>query len=210
MRGKLVVVLAVILIAAGLALAFVLTQRIRFTPDTSMTVPPGVSASVPTQPASRSARALPWSIPERVVIPAIGVNAPVTEVGLNKDGTVQTPPLGNQNLAGWYRFSVTPGQAGSSVIVGHVDSYTGPSVFLDLKNLHKGDVVKVKLADGRTVAFAVDGVQVASKTSFPTRAVFGNTKFPSLRLVTCGGPFDYGTGHYLDNIVVYAHLLGGA
>jgi LPXTG-site transpeptidase (sortase) family protein len=207
MRGTLVVVLAVILIAAGLA--FVLTQRIRFTPDTSTTVPPGVSASVPAQPASPSARALPWSIPERVMIPAIGVNAPVTEVGLNKDGTAQTPPLGNHNLAGWYRFSVTPGQTGSSVIVGHVDSYTGPSVFLDLKNLLKGDVVKVKLADRQTVTFAVDGVQVASKTSFPTQAVFGNTKFPSLRLVTCGGPFDYSTGHYLDNIVVYAHLLGG-
>jgi hypothetical protein len=53
----------------------------------------------------------------------------------------------------------------------------------------------------------VDGVQVASKTAFPTQAVYGNTSYSSLRLVTCGGPFDDAAGHYLDNIVVYAHLL---
>ncbi len=207
--GKLVPGLAVILIMAGLTLAGVAAHAIRLAhaPDPSTTIPTWVSASVPAQ-ASPSAGSMPASVPMRVIIPAIGVNSPVMIVGQNNDGTVQTPPLGDHNLAGWYDHSVTPGQRGSSVIVGHVDSYTGPSVFFDLKNLRPGDAVEVQLADGRTAVFTVDGTQVTSKTSFPTQAVYGDPGFPSLRLVTCGGPFDYATGHYLDNIIVYADITG--
>ena len=205
---KLVSGLAVVLVAAGLALAGVATQAIRLghAPDSSTTVPRGVSVSVPAQASPKAIKALVWSVPVRVIIPAISVNAPVTEVGLNQDRTVQTPPLDDHNLAGWYKYSVTPGQTGSSLIVGHVDSYTGPSVFSQLKELHKGDTVQVRRADGQLVIFTIDGVQVASKTTFPTQAVYRNTGYPSLRLVTCGGPFDYADGHYLDNIIVYAHL----
>lgn len=205
---KLVSGLAVVLVAAGLALAGVATQAIRLVPapDGSTTVPRGVSASVPPQAGTEAIKALAWSVPVRVIIPAISVNAPVTEVGLNQDRTVQTPPSDGHNLAGWYKYSVTPGETGSSLIVGHVDSYTGPSIFFRLKELHKGDTVQVKRADGQLVIFTIDGVQVASKTAFPTQAVYRNTGYPSLRLVTCGGPFDYANGHYLDNIIVYAHL----
>ncbi len=206
--SKLVSGLAVALVAAGLALAGVATQAIRLVPapDGSTTVPRGVSASVPPQAGTEAIKALAWSVPVRVIIPAISVNAPVTEVGLNQDRTVQTPPLDAHNLAGWYKYSVTPGQTGSSLIVGHVDSYTGPSIFFRLKELHKGDTIQVKRADGQLVIFTIDGVQVASKTAFPTQAVYRNTGYPSLRLVTCGGPFDHANGHYLDNIIVYAHL----
>ena len=214
--SKLVSGLAVVLISAGLAVAGVAAHAIRLgpAPDASTTVPSGVSPRCRPGPGCGAAQASPagirtlaWSVPVRVIIPAISVNAPVTEVGLNQDRTVQTPPLNDHNLAGWYKYSVTPGQTGSSVIVGHVDSYTGPSVFFRLKDLHKGDTVQVKRADGHLVVFTVDGVQVASKTAFPTQAVYRNTGYPSLRLVTCGGPFNYSNGHYLDNIVVYAHLL---
>lgn len=43
--------------------------------------------------------------------------------------------------------------------------------------------------------------------AFPASGVYGNVSFPSLCLVTCGGPFDNSTRQYLDNIVVYAHLV---
>ena len=210
-RSNLAPGLAVTLIAAGLALtglvALVPLGRPAGAPDPSTTVPRTVSVQG-VRPVAEAVEALAWSVPVRVVIPAIGVDAPLIEVGLNSDHTVQTPPLSDHNLAGWYKYSVTPGQVGASVIVGHVDSYTGPSVFFRLKELRNGDVVKIGLADGQLAVFAVDGVQIASKTAFPTRAVYGDTSYPALRLVTCGGPFDYSTGHYLDNIVVYAHLLG--
>jgi sortase (surface protein transpeptidase) len=129
-------------------------------------------------------------------------------LGLNGDGTVQVPPLGNHNLAGWYQGSAAPGQDGSSVILGHVDSYTGASVFYDIKDLVQGDQIDIVRADGTVAAFAVDGVQAVPKALFPASAVYGNVPYPALRLVTCGGPFDPASGHYADNIVVYAHLTG--
>jgi sortase (surface protein transpeptidase) len=150
------------------------------------------------------------SAPVRIEIPALAVNAPIMRLGRNGDGTVQVPPLDDHNLAGWYAGSVTPGQAGSSVVLGHVDSYSGPSVFFSIKNLLRGDVIDVARADGTVAAFAVDGVQKVAKVLFPASAVYGNVPYPSLRLVTCGGPFDAGQGQYLDNIVVYAHLIGTA
>jgi sortase (surface protein transpeptidase) len=151
---------------------------------------------------------LPPSTPVGIEIPLLGVKAPVMRLGRNSDGTVQVPPLGNHNLAGWYDGSVTPGADGSSIILGHVDNYTGPSVFFSIKNLRAGDKVDVVRANGSVAAFAVDGVQKVAKAQFPTSDVYGNVPYPSLRLVTCGGPFDAASGEYVDNIVVYAHLIG--
>jgi len=129
-------------------------------------------------------------------------------LGLNGDGTVQVPPLGDHNLAGWYDGSVAPGQDGSSVILGHVDNYAGPSVFFSIKELRPGDQIDIVRADGTVAAFAVDGVQRVAKALFSAPDVYGNVPYASLRLVTCGGPFDAARGQYADNIVVYAHLTG--
>ena len=84
---------------------------------------------------------------------------------------------------------------------------TGVSVFYYLKNMHAGDKVLVTLADGKVATFAVDGLHRVAKDAFPTASVYGKAGYPSLRLITCGGPFDQATGHYVDNIIVYAHLV---
>ncbi len=132
----------------------------------------------------------------------------MTDLDLNADGSVQVPPLSDHDLAGWYDRSAMPGAEGTSVILGHVDDYAGPSIFFSIKNLRPGDAIDVVRADGVTAVFTVDGVQKAAKTSFPSSAVYGNVAYPALRLVTCGGRFDPKTGEYLDSIVVYAHLAG--
>jgi sortase (surface protein transpeptidase) len=147
------------------------------------------------------------STPVRIDIPTLDVSAPIMRLGLTSADTVAVPPLANHNLAGWYDRSVTPGQHGSSVILGHVDSTTGISVFFYVKTLRPGDQIKVIRADGSTGVFAVDGVQKAAKVVFPAGSVYRNTSYPALRLITCGGPFDAATGQYLDNIIVYAHLI---
>jgi LPXTG-site transpeptidase (sortase) family protein len=98
---------------------------------------------------------------------------------------------------------------GSAVILGHVDSATGISVFYHLKDLRRGDRIYITLADRKVAAFAVDGVQKVAKDAFPTAIIYGKADYPSLRLITCGGPFDKATGHYVDNIIVYAHLIRG-
>lgn len=170
-------------------------------------VPSTVRTAAPAAPAEVAAQLTP-SVPVRVVIPSLGVNAPVMLLGQAANGSIQVPPLANHNLAGWYKRSVLPGRDGTSVILGHVDSYTGTSVFFNLRYLTSGALVKVMRADGTTATFAVDGVREVAKATFPSRQIYGNTRYPGLRLITCGGPFDSTTRQYLDNIVVYAHLIG--
>ena len=158
-------------------------------------------------PRGAPAAALARSNPRRLTVPAIGISTPVMQLGLNADGTVEVPPLSRNSPAGWYRYSATPGESGSSVMLGHIDSAAyGPSVFFRLAALHPGDEVDVARADGRVAVFRVDRVAQYPKTSFPTQLVYGATAYPSLRLVTCGGRFDAGARSYDDNIVVYATL----
>ena len=168
-------------------------------------IPANVGTSVPGLDG-RVAKPLAFSRPVQIEIPKLDVNAPVMRLGLAANHTVAVPPLENHNLAGWYDGSVTPGQKGTSVILGHVDSFTGISVFFYIKTLRRGNQIKVMRANGSTAIFTVDGVQKVVKTSFPTSDVYGQVKYPSLRLITCGGPFDTATRQYLDDIVVYAHL----
>ena len=123
------------------------------------------------------------------------------------DGSIQVLPLANHNLAGWYDQSVTPGQDGTSIILGHVDSFTGRSVFYDIKDLTRGKLVEVVRADGRTAAFSVDGVQEVAKATFLSRRstairVIGAAADHLRRAVRRRDPPD------LDNIVVYTHLVG--
>ena len=199
---------AVLLAIAGAAVfAYGMNGGGRVPAPGATLIPGSVSTAEPT-PVGATATALTRSTPVRIQIPTLKVSAPVMELGKNSDGTVQVPPLNAHNLAGWYKYGPTPGEQGSSVILGHVDSYKGISVFFYLKTLRRGDPIAVTLADGRTADFTVDGVQKVSKATFPTQAIYGHLRYPGLRLVTCGGPFDYHTRNYLDNIVVYAHLTG--
>lgn len=151
------------------------------------------------------------SLPVSISIPAIGVRSRLLYVGLNPDGTIQVPPLNDPpltNEAAWYRYSPTPGQPGPSVIEGHVDSLRGgPSVFFRLGALKPGDLVDITLADGQVAIFKITGVRLYPKDQFPTSAVYGNTGYAALRLITCGGSFDEQSRHYTANIVAFASLV---
>ena len=151
--------------------------------------------------------ALPRSVPVSLQIPALGVSSKVIRLGLAGDGTMQVPPLlGQPSEAGWYEYSPTPGQPGPSVIVGHVDTYKGPSVFYRLGAARPGEEVDVGLADETIAVFRITGVREYPKSGFPSRTVYGPTSNAALRLITCGGDFDYTTGHYLGSTVVFASL----
>ena len=144
------------------------------------------------------------SVPVHLTIPNLGVSVPLSTLGLNKDGTVSVPT--NFAIPGWYRYGPTPGQRGSAVILGHVDSYKGPAVFFYLSRLRPGDPVVVYLRDHVVVRFKVIGVREYSKSNFPDKVVYGMRSFSALQLVTCGGVFDRATGHYESNIVVYTTM----
>jgi sortase (surface protein transpeptidase) len=154
--------------------------------------------------SARGYRATP--APVRIDIPKIGVSSSLDRLGRAPDGTVQTPPLRRAGVAGWYALGPRPGDPGSAVILGHVDSTRGPAVFFRLRELRRGDEVRVKRADGSRLRFVVERTEQYDKQRFPTDDVYYPTLTSGLRLVTCGGLFDDSTGHYRSNIIVFAAI----
>ena len=161
------------------------------------------------RPAGRPGR-VGRPAPPRIEIPAIGVRASLATLGdpSAADGPggllLPVPPLAKAAVeAGWYPFTAAPGAAGNAVIAGHVDTYAGPGVFYDLYLLRRGDAIYVTGGNGRQ-RFTVTSVRELPKSTFPVNQVFGATSKHRLWLITCGGDFDYVTGHYLENIVVSA------
>ncbi|RJS45960.1 class F sortase [Nocardioides cavernaquae] len=152
-----------------------------------------VSAPVPSEPV-------------RLRVPRIGVDTGLMSLGLTPRRELEVPPLSKADTASWYDRSPNPGDVGPAIVAGHVDSRTGPAVFFRLRELRRGDRVLVDRSDGRRATFTVDHVDEVAKDAFPTRRVYGATPRPELRLITCGGDFDAAAGHYLANVVVFAHL----
>jgi sortase (surface protein transpeptidase) len=157
--------------------------------------------------STRGYRSTP--VPVRLEIPAIGVATRLQRLGRAGDGTVEVPYGPDKwEVAGWYGGGTRPGDPGSAVILGHVDSTAGPAVFYRLHELRPGDRVEVVRAGNSRIAFTVERVEQYDKRRFPTADVYYPTGEPTLRLVTCGGAFDLASGHYTDNVIVFATLSG--
>ena len=161
-------------------------------------LPPGVSGFRSVRTYDRPAP------PVRLWIPAIAVSTRLVRLGRLSDGSLEVPHAWNK--AGWFDRGPRPGQPGPAVILGHVDSTAGPAVFFRLRELRPRDIVRVGLADGRILVFRVQRVKRYPKDRFPAEAVYFPTLNRELRLITCGGTFDYASRNYRDNIVVYATL----
>lgn len=166
---------------------------------------PGPSAH-PAAATSAKPAGLARSVPSWVDVPSIGAHSTLVQLGLNPDRTVAVPPVTEPLQAGWYRNSPTPGEVGPAVILGHIDGHHQKGIFWRLHEVKAGDAVRIGRQDGATLTFTVYKVDQVAKKSFPTKAVYGNTGRPELRLITCGGAFDAQAHNYLDNILVYAAL----
>ncbi len=150
---------------------------------------------------------LPPSEPATITIDILGVNSSLMKLGQEADGTVAVPPGDAGSPAGWYEKSPTPGELGSSVILGHVNSIqTGIGVFYRLHELKDADRVSVLRADGSVAVFEVYRVDTHDKAHFPTAEVYGNAGQAELRLITCGG-YEPATGTFNQNTVAYARLI---
>ncbi|MFJ8535098.1 class F sortase [Streptomyces sp. NPDC093591] len=159
------------------------------------------SSAEPTPPP----RPLPRSRPTSLRIPSLGIDAPIMGLGLDGNRELETPPVDNPNIVGWYRGGPTPGEPGTAVAVGHRDTTTGAAVFAGLASVKRGKQIEARRADGRTAVYTVDRVKVYDKASFPDKEVYGPARRPELRVITCGGLFGRRTG-YTSNVVVFAHL----
>jgi hypothetical protein len=172
--------------------------------------PPGTAApaAAPAAPVESvpPPTATSPTTPVQLDVPAIGVHAgPLLDLGIDPAGALEVPP--DAVTAGWFTLAPTPGSPGPAVIAGHVDYEGVPGVFQRLGELEPGDEVTVTRADGSAAVFSTYLVERYAKVRFPTERVYGNTAGPELRLITCGGAFDSGTGHYQDNVVAYARLV---
>ena len=170
-------------------------------PPTAMATP----AATATQRAHhRRARLARAPAPVRVKIAAIGLDVALIPLGLDSHRALEVPE--RFDVAGWWSGGYRPGEPGPAVIAGHVDSKTGPAIFYRLRDVERGDAVVVRRRDGSSVRYIVRSVGHYAKTAFPTRAVYGPTGRPALRLITCSGDFNRATGHYVDNTVVFAEI----
>ncbi|MFE4333564.1 class F sortase [Streptomyces sp. NPDC056831] len=167
-------------------------------------VTPSAPAVTPSAPAVGPA--MSRSVPTRLQIPSLAVKAPFTPLSIGADGRLNTPPPNDSNLVGWFKGGVTPGERGAAIVAGHVDTTTGPAVFLQLQFLKPGSTVDITRADGSVATFKVDSVETFSKAKFPNKRVYSDTPSAQLRLITCGGPYNRKAKHYEDNVVAFAHL----
>jgi sortase (surface protein transpeptidase) len=202
-RARLAVAAAALVLAAGCSQASAgrADQPLPAATGAPATTAGGVEAARGFR-STRGYRATP--VPVRIEIPRIGVASPLDRLGRAADRTVEVPS--RWEVAGWYAPGTRPGDPGSAVILGHVDSKRGPAVFYRLRELRRGDDITVTRADGSAVHFTVDRTEQYPKRRFPTDDVYYPTLTPELQLVTCGGTFDATAGHYRSNVIVFATL----
>lgn len=145
------------------------------------------------------------SLPQRLVIPKINVDANVEMVGEDVKGNMDVPK--DYNNVGWYEYGTVPGDTGNSVIDGHLDTPTGSAVFYRLWELKIGDELTVIDTGGEKYTFEVYKREFYDVEQFPGREVFGKSKFAGLNLITCAGTFDRETQNYSQRLVVFAKLV---
>ncbi len=183
------------------------SPTVRATPAPSTSRPPTGTGSVAAGQKVPAGGSVAASVPvgqkpASLTIASIGVSTRLGDLGVAADGTVQVPS--DPSLAGWFDRGPAPGQQGPAVVLGHVDSTTGPAVFARLGQLRPGDPIVITRRDGSVVTFTVDAVQTVPKDHFPTAQTYGPVPGPALRLITCGGSYDHSRGGYQANVIVFA------
>ncbi|MEU1513498.1 class F sortase [Streptomyces sp. NPDC005811] len=175
-------------------------------PRTALSPAPPRSSAPAAGDGRPVGRHLPRSRPVRLRIPRISVDAPFTDLSLNTKGQLEAPPPNDTNLVGWHAAGPSPGETGTAIIAGHVDTKTSAAVFAGLQYLRKGDVFDVVRADRSVAHFEVDDTETYAKDDFPSERVYADTPRAEARLITCAGDYDHSVKDYKDNLVVFAHL----
>ena len=153
----------------------------------------------PLEPITGGIRPAP---PARISIPAAGVDAVVDGVRAAPGG-IEVPPVGQ---AGWFEAGPRPGEAGRSIVIGHLDSDRGPGLFARVPSVPPGTGISITDRRGDVHRYNVVGSAQVEKSRFPASYVYGTADRPVLVLITCGGPYTPGEG-YRDNVLVYARAV---
>ncbi len=162
--------------------------------------------AVPSNPrslASASRAGSQVSVPVRLRVEDVALDAPLDATGVRDDGLMQIPDDGDR--AGWYRYGPAPGVGkGSVVLAGHVDTKEGPGAMAALRDVDLGALVSVDMADGTKATYEIIGRETIAKDDLPTAEIFDRSGPERLTLITCGGPWRSEASSYRDNVVVVA------
>jgi sortase A len=145
------------------------------------------------------------SLPVKILIPKIKVDADVEEVGITTEGNMSTPKKFKNT--GWYKYGTLPGEDGSAVIDGHVDNGLDlPGVFKHLKELLPGDDVYVMNEEGQSLHFIVKNIETYYYTEVPRTLLFNKKGSAYLNLITCDGTWLPEVKTDDHRVVVYTEL----
>lgn len=189
---------AIVLVALGI-FVWTLIHAVFYAPETEIQVP----SLAHTAPAQKAA---PASLPARLSIPSIGIDAAVQMAGINAQGNMQAPS--NFTDVAWYKYGAVPGQIGSAVIDGHVDNGLGlDGVFKRLSEIQVGDNVYVQTRGGEELHFVVSAIHAYPYQDAPSLYIFGRNDAARLNLITCDGTWVQGKDTYNERLVVFTQLV---
>ena len=149
----------------------------------------------------------PVGAPKAITIPAINVETLIQSVGVDQNGRMGLPT--NFVDVAWYKYGPEPGNRGSAVIAGHLDTAVDDrAVFAKLSTLKKGDDVYVLDKMGQTIHFRVTKKEVYDDTEAPLDRIFDQGLTTArLNLITCDGVWNPKTKNYSERLVVYTERV---
>ncbi|TAA69132.1 class F sortase [Planococcus salinarum] len=142
--------------------------------------------------------------PEKILIPAIGVEADALHLGTTENGEMDVPDTIED--VSWFEPGYKPGENGRAVIAGHVDGINGPAIFWDLTELEAGDEIIVE-GNGEKLVFRVYAMESVELELADVQSVFGYRSSPELVLITCSGDYDQERGTREERLIVYTELV---
>ncbi|HET9641257.1 MAG TPA: class F sortase [Candidatus Paceibacterota bacterium] len=182
---------------AGVVFVTTFVHAVYYAPDTEAPPSPSLASAAASIPSAVK--------PVRLIVPALGIDANVQQLGINAKGAMMAPS--NFTDVGWYRYGTVPGHVGSAVIDGHVDNGLGlDGVFKHLGDVQKGDDIYIEDQNGKKLHFIVDDVQIYPFDASPAQKIFGQTDSARLNLITCAGTWVKGQRTYNERLVVYSKL----
>jgi len=194
------VVVALITSAATLVFAVTFVRAFFIAPSDQITLPADEATK---------ARHVAYSgeYPDRLIIPKLGIDARVQQVGISSKGNMAVPS--NYSDVGWYKYGTLPGGKGSAVVAGHVDNGVSlAGVFKQLHRMKTGDEFYVITKNGTKLQFEVADVVSYPYQDVPTDILFNRSDGAWLNLVTCSGSWVSEDKTYNQRLIVYSRLVG--
>ncbi len=177
-------------------------------PTPEPTIQKHASTSAPSSTTTVARPTPAVSNPARLLIPDVGIDAPVENIGVLPNGDLATPTQSPWDDVGWYHLGPRPGQSGSAVIAGHLDRPGGaPAVFWNLRNMHPGEIVTIVDEKGASSHFRVTQVAFYPPDQAPLQEIFANPGGRFLNLITCAGDWIPSEHQTTLRLVVYTSLI---